>query len=167
MRTPLMQELHLHKYLRDRLTQEFPDADEETLSDTVEGMTDLHEKLAAVIRSQLDDRKMAKALRARMDEMQGRFKRLEHRSDRKRDLVTTVMERGQIKKIVEPDFSISLRQGPRPLVISDEPSIPEDYWRPQPPKLDRKKLTDDLKNGASPAGACLGNGSPSISVRIC
>ena len=55
MRTPLMQELRLHKYLRDRLAQEFPDADEETLSDTVEGMTDLHEKLAAVIRSQLDD----------------------------------------------------------------------------------------------------------------
>lgn len=165
MSNPLMHELAIHEYLREQLTERFPEADEETLSDTMEGLTSLHEKLGAVIRSQLEDRTLSKALRARIEEMQERSRRLEYRVEQKRDLVTTVMERAQIKKIVEPDFSVHMRQGPRPLVISDEAVIQEEYWRPQPPKLDRKKLIDDLKNGASLAGACLGNGSPNISVR--
>ena len=39
-----------------------------------------------------------------------------------------------------------------PLVIVAEPDIPEPYWVPQPPKLDRQSLLADLKRGdGSPA----------------
>lgn len=165
MNHSVMLELHYHEYLRERLAQDFPDADEETLSDTVEGLTDLHEKLGAVIRSQLEDRGLSKGLRSRIEEMQGRLKRLDHRAEQKRNLVITVMDRALIKRLNEPDFTVFARQGPRPLVITDESTIPEDYWRPQSPKLDRNKLIDDLKKGGSLTGACLGNGSPTISVR--
>ncbi len=55
MNTPIMQELQLHEHLRERLTETYSDIDEETLSDTLEGMTSLHEKLAVVIRSQQHD----------------------------------------------------------------------------------------------------------------
>ena len=51
---PLTHELAHHQYLRERLQADFPDADEETLRDTLEGLTNLTEMLSAVVRSQLD-----------------------------------------------------------------------------------------------------------------
>ena len=63
MNTPLILELQLHEHLREQLTEEYSDIDEETLSDTLEGMTTLHEKLATVIRSQQHDSDISKALK--------------------------------------------------------------------------------------------------------
>ena len=166
MSDPLMRELNHHEYFRVQLAERFPDADDETLADTVEGMTHLNEMLAAVVRSQLDDRVLASALKARIDEMHERMKRLELRVDRKRELVATVMERAQIKRMTEPDFTLSLRQGQPKLVVVDESAIAEDYWRPQPPKLDRRRLLDQLKTGTVIDGATLSNGGLSISVRV-
>jgi hypothetical protein len=47
----IVQELSHHEYLRCQLRREFPEADEETLNDTLEGMTNLPEMLGAVSRS--------------------------------------------------------------------------------------------------------------------
>ena len=57
LRSPdaVKRELANHSLLRDRLLAEIPDLDAETLSDTLEGITDLREMLAEVIRSALDD----------------------------------------------------------------------------------------------------------------
>ena len=166
MSDPLILELQLHEYLREKLLTEFLEIDEETLSDTLEGLTDLHEKLAALIRSQQEDSVLANALKTRIKEMQERHARFEDRAVKKRELITTVMERSGIKKIAEPDFTASLRQTPRPLVISDDHEIPETYWKTQDPKLDRKKLITDLKTDATIPGACLGNGGVTVSVRV-
>ena len=159
-------ELQLHEYLQEKLLTEFPEIDEETLSDTLEGLTDLHDKLAAVIRSQQEDSVLANALKIRIKEMQERHARFEDRAVKKRELITTVMERSGIKKIAEPDFTASLRQTPRPLVISDDHEIPETYWKTQDPILDRKKLIADLKPNETIPGACLGNGGVTVSVRV-
>ena len=43
------------KRLSDQLRQEFPDADEDTLQDTVDGLTNLAEAVTAVLRSRQDD----------------------------------------------------------------------------------------------------------------
>ena len=44
-----------YQYLRREIQERFPDADEETLQDTLEGLTDLNEMISAVVRSRLDD----------------------------------------------------------------------------------------------------------------
>ncbi len=51
-------ELTHHQYLRARVEEEFPDADEETLVDTLEGLSNLPDMLAEVCRSMLDDQVM-------------------------------------------------------------------------------------------------------------
>jgi hypothetical protein len=154
-----------HEYLREQVRVEFPDADEETLRDTVEGLTNLPEVLASILRSHLDDLAILAALRTRILDMQERLARLEIRSDKKRALVASVMERADIKKLTEPDFTASLRQVPPGLVVIDEHAIPEPFWRPQPPKLDRKGLLAALNAGQSVPGASLGNGVTTITVR--
>lgn len=166
MNDPMILELQLHEYLREKIETEFPEIDEETLSDTLEGLTELNDKLAAVIRSQQVDSVLANALKIRIKEMQERHARFEDRVTKKRELVTTVMDRAGITKIVESDFTASLRQTPRPLVISDDREIPETYWKPQDPKLDRKKLITDLKSDETIPGAYLGNGGVTVSVRV-
>jgi dsDNA-specific endonuclease/ATPase MutS2 len=65
--------------LKQQLASAYPTADEETLLDTLEGITDLHEMIAAVIRSALVDEALQTGLRTRLDEMRLRLTRLEER----------------------------------------------------------------------------------------
>ncbi len=164
---PLSTALNQHNYLRERLRSDFPEVDDETLRDTVEGLTNLAEILAAVVRSHLDDLTLTTALRARISTMQERLSRLEDRSERKRTLVASVMERADIRKLSQPDFTVSLRPTAAPLVVLNESEIPDPFWRPQPPKLDRRGLLAALTSGQSVPGATLGNGTVTIAVRTC
>ncbi len=166
MHTPaLLRELTHHKYLRERLEDEFPDADEETLQDTLEGMTNLTDMLAEVLRSLLDDQDLGAALKARIGDMQARAGRIEDRARKKRELVTSVMERADLKKLMVPDFTVSLRPTRPPLAVIDEEALPEEFWKPQPPKLDRQGLISALAAGRDIPGAILGNPPMTISVR--
>jgi hypothetical protein len=144
---------------------EYPEADDETLDDTLEGISNLHEMIAAVIRSALLDEALQMGLRTRLEEMRQRLARLEERGVKKRQLALEAMCEAGLKKLEEPDFTASARVGLPPLVIIAEPEIPEPYWVPQPPKLDRHALLADLKRGAVINGAQLGNPKPCLAVR--
>jgi Siphovirus Gp157 len=161
----LSHSLAVYEGIRDYVRREFPDADGQTLSDTLEGLSELPGILATLLRSHLDDLAILAALRTRILDMQERFARIEYRADKKRALVASVMERAGIKKLTEPDFTASLRDLPPGLVVIDEGKIPEAFWKPQPPKLDRTALIAALKVGEVVAGAALGNGSTTLAVR--
>ncbi len=161
----LSQETVYYAHLRERLKVAFPEADEETLMDTLDGMTSLTDSLAELLRSSQEDQSLATALRGRMSDMQERCGRFEERARKKRELVCTVMEEAELKKLTEPDFTVSLRPARAPLMIIDEEAIPGDYWKPQPAKLDRMGLISALSNGRDIAGAVLGNPPLTIAVR--
>ncbi len=163
--SPLNRELTHHQYLRSRLEEEFPDADEETLVDTLEGLSNLPDMLAEVCRSMLDDQDMVSALRGRVGDMQERCGRIDARARKKRELVGSVMERADLKKVMEPDLTLSLRPARPPLAVVDEELVPEAFWKPQPPKLDRQGLIAALSAGRDVPGALLGNAPMTISVR--
>ncbi len=165
MSYPLMHELTYHEHLREQIKNEFPDIDEQTLVDTLEGLTSLNEMLGAVVRSHLDDMAIFEALKSRMADMQDRLSRISKRADKKRELVTSVMEQADLKKLAEADFTVSLRTSSAPLVVTEEGSIPEPFWRPQAPKLDRHGLIAALKSGGQVPGAMLGNARMTIAIR--
>jgi hypothetical protein len=151
--------------LRERLLADYPLLDEECVADTLEGITSLHEMIAAVIRSALVDQALQEGLRTRLEEMRQRLARLEERGAKKRQLALEAMCEAGLRRLEEPDFTASTRAGMPPLVIVDEPEIPEPYWVPQPPKLDRLSLLADLKRGAVIQGAQLGNPKSCLAVR--
>ncbi len=161
----LSQEAVHYTYLRERLAADFPDADEECLRDTLEGLTNLTDLLAEVLRSALEDQAFVAALRSRIGDMQARLTRIEERARKKRDLVCSVMERADVRKLTEPDLTVSLRPSRAPLVVTDEEAIPEGYWKAQAPKLDRQGLLAALSAGRDVPGALLGNAPMTISVR--
>ncbi len=165
MPDPLQREAATHQYLRAELLRQFPDADEETLLGTLEGLTNLNEMIAAVVRSRLDDKSFVVALQQRIKDMQERCSRLQTRIDKKGEVLVSTMERTGVEKITEEDFSISLRETPAKLVIVDEKEIPADYFIPQEPALNRSLVKEHLKDGHDIPGALLGNSRVTLSVR--
>ena len=131
----------------------------------MEGITDLHEMIAAVIRSALVDEALASGLRRRLDEMGERLSRLELRGEKKRQLVFKAMSEVGLKKLEQPDFTASLRAGTPTLLITAKSEIPTEYWVPQQPRLARLALVRALKQGVEIPGALLSNSQPGLSVR--
>lgn len=151
--------------IRNRIRATDPEIDEQTLADTVEGLTDLHEIVQAVIRSALVDEALAKGLRCRIADMQGRLNRFEDRASKRRQIAKDVMVELDLKKLTAPDFTVSIRPGTPALMVIDEDAVPKTYWEPGEPRLRRQVLTHDLRQGEEVAGATLSNPEPVLSVR--
>ena len=153
-----------YRAIRDRIRAEDPQIDEQTLADTVEGLTDLHEIITAIIRSALADEALATGLKGRIADMQERLDRLQDRASKRRQIAKDVMVELDLKKIIAPDFSVSIRAGLPSLMVIDEAAVPSIYWQPSAPRLKRQELLSELKDGAEIEGVALSNPEPVLSV---
>ena len=162
---PLALEVSTYQALRGRFLDEWPEIDKDTLADSLEGITDLHEMIAAVIRSALVDEALRAGLRRRLDDMRERLSRLEVRAAKKRQLALEAMSEVGFTKLEQPDFTVSTRAGSPALIVVAEDKIPNAYWVPQPPKLDRQTILGELKRGTEIPGAQLSNPQPLLMVR--
>ena len=163
--TCLSIEVSKHQLLRQRLIESYPAADEDTLLDTLEGITELNEMIAAVIRSALVDEALQIGLRSRLDDMKQRLGRVELRSEKKRQLALEAMSEVGLRKLEQPDFTASVRAGSPALIVVSECDIPQTYWVPQPPRVDRQALLADIKRGDEIPGVQLSNPKPTLTVR--
>jgi hypothetical protein len=152
--------------IRDRIIALDATIDEQTLADTLEGLTDLYEMIAAVARSALVDEAMVAGLKGHMRDLQDRMQRITDRAASRRRIARDAMLNVDVKKIKAPDFTLSVRPGTAAVTVFDEAAIPEVYWKPRDPVLDRVGLLSDLKAGVAIAGARLSNPEPVLSVRV-
>ena len=154
-----------YRTIRDRIRVDEPQIDEQTLADTVEGLTDLHEIVAAIVRAALADEALATGLKGRIAEMQDRLDRLQDCAAKRRQIAKDVMVELDLKKITAPDFTISIRPGMPALLVLDDAAVPSIYWQPSPPRLNRQGLLSELKEGADIQGVALSNPEPVLSAR--
>src|SRR5215469_10378373 len=154
-----------YRMIRDRIRAEDPSIDEQTLADTVDGLTDLHEIVAAIVRAALADEALATGLKVRIAEMQDRLARLQDCATKRRQIAKEVMLELEVRKITAPDFTVSIRPGMPSLLVLDEAAVPSIYWQPVAPRLDRQELLNELKDGADIKGVTLSNPEPVLSVR--
>jgi hypothetical protein len=154
-----------YRAVRERIRALDPELDEQTLTDTVEGLTDVHEILAAIVRAALADEALATGLKGRIAEMQERLERLQERAAKRRQVVKDTMVELDLKKLTAPDFTASIRPGMPALLVIDEAAVPSIYWEPREPRLDRQGLLAELKQGAEITGVTLSNPEPVLSVR--
>ena len=154
-----------YRSICDRIRAQDPQIDEQTLADTVEGLTDLHEIVMAIIRAALADEALARGLKCRISDMQGRLDRLEDRASKRRQIAKDVMVELDLKKLNAPDFTASIREGIPSLIVINEDAVPSIYWQPSEPRLNRQELAYELKQGAEIEGVALSDPEPILSVR--
>jgi hypothetical protein len=162
----LRSEISHYLILADQLKALYEDIDDETLHDTLEGICNLPDLVKAIVRSSLDDEVLIGALKQRVEDMQARLSRLKDRFDRKRELACWAMTNAEMAKIQTEDFTLSLRQGPPRLDVTDQEKIPTEFFISQPPRLDRTGLISALKRGDVIPGSILINGEMHIAVRV-
>lgn len=166
----LSQELATHLAIRERLLTLFPELtdDDQALLDTLEGESNLDLAIIAVVRSAEDDSDLVVGIEERIEQMRGRFSRLKERIQKKRDICAETMAAAGIKKIVAPEFTLSLSHGQRRVIITDEASLPQQFLvqpEPPPPAPDKKAIAAAIKSGAHVPGAELGNAADHIAIR--
>jgi hypothetical protein len=155
-----------YRAIRDRIRAEDPQIDEQTLADTVEGLTDLHEIIAAIVRAALADEALATGLKGRIAEMQDRLERLQNCAAKRRQIAKDVMVELDLKKVTAPDFTVSVRPGMPALLVLNEDAVPSIYWQPSAPRLKRQELLSELKGGLEIEGVALTNPEPVLNVRV-
>ena len=150
--------------IRDRLLLDDPDLDERTLADTLEGLTNLNEILAATVRAALEDEAIIDMLDLRIVALDKRRDGFKHRAERRRQKVRDIMLELDLKRLAPGDFTATLRQAPPKVVVIDETLIPPGFWEMRPHLLKAELLTA-LKDGLQLDGATLSNAGMSLSVR--
>ncbi len=144
------------------------DDDVELVADTIEGQTTLLEAVEAAL-SEIDECEVhIIGLKAKEEEFSKRRSRLEERVDRIRAMIEQAMLASEQTQFRLAGATVSLNRRLPGLIVNSEADIPTRFWIEQErpaPKLDKKALTEELRNGAAIPGANLDNGSYSLSVR--
>jgi len=154
--------------LRRELLAQFPEAlgdDEQTLIDTLDGLSYFPDQVSRVLRSINDDEALAAAAKALAAEYRERAERLTDRAKAKRTAVLRAMEAADRRKLELPEGTVSVRAGAQSVVITDEALIPNDFLIPQPAKINRHEIKAALAAGRDVPGAVLSNGAPSLAIR--
>jgi hypothetical protein len=153
-----------YQLLAEQLKRDYGDLDDEILTDTLEGLSELPALIEEIVRSTLEDEAMIAGLKLRAEAMAGRLSRLKERQQKKRQLAAWALGAAGLAKLKADDFSVSLSEGALRLEIRDESILPSAYLIPQPAKPDRAGISTALKRGEAVEGAILVQGPPYITV---
>lgn len=154
------------------LTQQYMDAankladmdlDEQTLADTLEGLSgDFEAKAVSVAMIACNFESTAEQIKAAEKAMSERRRAIEARADRLRTYLKDCMTATGIKRVECPHFVLSIKATPAAVVVFDEDQIPAAFMRqPDPPKPspDKKAIAESIKAGFDVAGCRLESGT--------
>ena len=139
--------------------------DPDFIRDTIEGETNLHEIMSALVADEAQDKAQIEGIDILLNKLEDRKKRFKARIEMRRSLLGLGMEVAGLPKLETPAGTISLAKVPPSVITQDESLIPSEFWAAQPPKLDRKALAEALKGGKQIPGATLSNGGQTVKIR--
>lgn len=152
------------KYLNLLELAESDDISEEAFKDTLESMEyDLEEGVNEYT-------KIIKQLQAEQEIINLETERLRKKSkalDMKVNFLKVNLQQtlnlAGVKRVNTPLFKVYIQKNPPSVTIENGVKIPEQYYIPQDPKLDKEKLKEDIKKGIDIADVSL---QQSESLRI-
>lgn len=136
-----------------------------TFRDAIEGETNLHEMIAGVMDSILECGIQEAGLREMITKLKARLDRVELQQSRLRACLEQALIVGEIKTMVLPDATITLKNTPPKVEIVNDMDIPAKFWDDRPPVLSRSRLSDALKAGETVPGATMSNGGVTLQIR--
>jgi hypothetical protein len=130
MTTLLEAAVATHLALKEQLKAEYAlNDDDQTLIDTLDGISDLKELIAYAARQARYEEAQCEACKTLIASMQERMRRRGEKAEKIRAAIIVAMEAAGEKKIDAPDFTISMRFGKPKVVTTLDPSalMPERY----------------------------------------
>ena len=138
------------------------DLDEQTIADTLEGMSGALElKAQNVVMFARNLEATATAIKEAETAMAARRKAIEHRAAGPRRYALSAMQVAGVQSIECPYFKLSVRKNPTAVEVFDAAQIPAQFMRtpePPPPAPDKKAITEAIKAGKEVPGARLVSG---------
>ena len=138
------------------------DLDEQTIADTLEGMSGALElKAQNVVMFARNLEATATAIKEAETAMASRRKAIEHRAAGLRRYALSAMQVAGVQSIECPYFKLSVRKNPPAVEVFDAAQIPAQFMRtpePPPPAPDKKAITEAIKAGQEVPGARLLSG---------
>jgi hypothetical protein len=153
-----------HRTLVEQVKALYPDEDEATLADTIEGLTDLDAVVCAVLRDALWREEQADAVQRMIDKLRGRKDRLEHGAETLRNAALEVMQEAGMGKVWAADLSASIGQGPARVIVTDEAAIPDSFMRVTKAP-NKTAIGEMLRRGGEVPGCNLSNRPSVLRVR--
>lgn len=139
--------------------------DPQLILDMIEGETNFDEAILAVDAEVIEDEILVTGLKAKLDELTERKERVERAIETKRNLILMAMARAGKRLVKGPAATISVRDTPAKIVVTNEAEIPARFWTPRDPTLDKAALRDALAAEETIPGALLSNGGVALTVR--
>jgi DNA repair exonuclease SbcCD ATPase subunit len=126
------------------------------LSDTLESLNDaIEDKAVGYAKVMKNLEAQAKAIKDEEDRLADRRRSLESNVKRLKESLEQAMIDVNMKKIKTELFSFNIQKNPPSVDVLNESAIPNNYFIPQDPKLDKKAILADLKNGVEIPGATM------------
>ncbi len=138
--------------------------DEEAWLMSLESETDMNALLTSIVRRIEDAKALVIGTKDRFAELEARKKRFENRIESLRTLAFKLMEAADLAKIELPEVTLSIRNKPPSIFITDEDSLPDIACKFER-KPDKEKIKELLATGLV-AGAAMTNGGKTLSIRI-
>jgi hypothetical protein len=160
----LSREIENAKILREQIIAAAGD-DPDFIRDGIEGETNLFEMIDRMVADDGEDEVLIEGLKEYELKIRSRRERIQQRKEVRRALLGTALDLAGVKKRECPGGTLSLRNVPPSVIVQEEADIPAQFFKPQPPKLDKKALLDFMKNGNTVKGATLSNGSVTTSIK--
>lgn len=126
----------------------------DTLETLEEGIEDKAENIAKLIKNLTAD---TEAIKAEENRLADRRKAVENKISSLKTYLQNQMEVVGIDKVKRPTLTVSIRNNPPSVKVTDE-TLLDSYMIPQEPKLDKKALLTELKAGFEIQGAELVQG---------
>lgn len=159
----LFRETEAAKVLRAQIA-DLIEGDEECAADMVAGETSLNEAIEAAVSQLADDMSKIKGLNDYIEQFSNRKDRLQERVANMRAALTVAMEQAGLKKFDHCAVTLSLRNTPPAVTVTNEALIPSAYFKASEPRLDKRAVLAALKAKETVPGASLNNGGTSLAL---
>jgi hypothetical protein len=163
IRIPLSEEVRIGHTVADQLAAAGIDTDDAHYSELFASGSDLPDRLLRILRAARYVEADAETLGGMMKDMAERKARLERKAKSMRQTVLWAMAEVGLTKLHGPDLSASVSAGKPSVLITDEDALPDECcaFKRVPSKT---AIAAALAEGPVP-GACMSNGTPSLTIR--
>lgn len=132
-------------------------------ADMLEGSTNLHAIMERLLNEERNSDELVEAVKNRIEKLAARRAMLNMRKTSLRDVMMSIMQRADLRKLALPEATISITRRGAAVQIIDEALVPDMYCRFKR-EVSKTAIKEALLAGDDVPGATLDNGGETLRI---